>query len=414
MPKFKQQLTEKEIKQLVQGVAIGTHAVGGVPGLSLQIKNKDSISWIMRIMIDGQRRSIGLGSYSTVKLSDARQKAREVQRRARNDSFDPITAKREKRAQQAATKLKLTSFAQVASEYIEKKSKEFKTAKQVQKLTNQIETYALPFIGKLPIGEIRIRHIMEMLTPIWETKTETANRVRIHVKKIFDRAIALGLLETANPADWDALKEILPAPGKVSKTEHYAALPVEQMPEFWQKLQTLEYMGAKALQFGILTAARSGEIRGAKWSEIDFKARTWTVPADRMKATKAHVVPLSDAAMTLLDAMPRECDYIFPSTKQTQLTDMTISKAPKRVGYDVTAHGFRSTFKDWARQPKEYGHEQYADELSELALAHVNSDSTRAAYARDQLLNERRPMMQAFADYCRGWCSIDNKTNHRS
>jgi integrase len=184
-------------------------------------------------------------------------------------------------------------------------------------------------------------------------------------------------------------------PSKVSKVEHYKALPVTDMPEFMEKLAAEDWTGAKALHFGILTAARSGELREATWEEIDFDTKVWTVPADRMKGGRSHKVPLCDSAVTLLESMPRESDYLFANTKGRPLADATISKAPKRIGFDVTAHGFRSTFKDWARE-----HTSYTDEVSELALAHVGSDATRAAYARSELLDKRRDLMTDWERFC--------------
>jgi integrase len=172
------------------------------------------------------------------------------------------------------------------------------------------------------------------------------------------------------------------------------------MPEFWSKLVKQEWMGAKVLQFGILTGARSADMRGAAWSEINLTDKTWSIPAERMKSGKDHIIPLSTAALELLNSMPKESQFVFPSLKDGMLTDATVSKVPKRIGYDVTAHGFRSTFKDWVRQYVKFNHQSYDDDVSELALAHVNNDSTRAAYARNALLEERRPLMEEWAQYC--------------
>lgn len=422
MPVKAKELNDKQVRAIINRAKDGLYPVGRVAGLSLQLKAPNNTSWILRTVINDKRRYIGLGSYPEVSLAQAREDAAELKRRIRREGYDPVSERRERRSEAVKEQAKQVTFAQLATEYIEKRSSEFKTQQQVRKLTNIMDSYALPMLGKLLIKDIDLNLIRKVMTQptvvrlkddqgvmrevnstLWQGKNETANRLRIYLSHIFDAAIASGIYNDLNPARWDGgLKTILPAPQKVSKTEHFAALDVEQMPEFWAKLQQQDWTAAKVLQFGILTATRNSEMREPKWSEIDFTNKVWRIPAERMKGEnpRAHNIPLPDAALAVLESMPRECEYIFPNTKGKPLTDAAISKVPKRIGYDVTAHGFRSTFKDWARQPAKYGHEQYADELSELALAHVNNDATRAAYARDELLEERRPMMQAWAEYC--------------
>ena len=403
MPKKAKELTDKEVRALVKSGNSGVYSVGRVAGLSIQIRPPESASWILRTVINEKRKWIGLGGYPEVSLASARIDAAEMKRKIKNEGFDPVEHRKETRSIAKRDNLKVFTFKQLANEYVEKRSKEFKTQQQVRKLTSIFETYAYPKIGSMRMIDIDLNAIKSMLDPIWSTKTETANRLRIYVSHVFDMAIARGIYTQLNPARWDGgLKTLLPAPQKISKTTHHKALDVELMPEFWTKLIEQEWMGAKVLQFGILTGTRSAEMRGTQWTEIDLENNVWRIPAERMKGEhpKAHNIPLSQAAVDLLNSMPKTSKHVFPSAKNGILTDATVSKVPKRIGYDVTAHGFRSTLKDWARQYVKFSHSPYDDDLTELALAHVNNDSTRAAYARNELIDERRPLMEEWAQYC--------------
>lgn len=434
MPKKASELSAADIRRLTHGFVqgkhekhqpvknkIGTpckvlHAVGGVSGLLLQCSpplvegGEGARSWVLRVKIGDKRRDIGLGGFPDVSLSQAREAAR-IEKEKIRQGIDPVIARKAVRSATIREQERSVTFKELADLYIERKSKEFKEGsrlKQTQKLTQQIKSYALPHIGKMIVSDIEISHIVKMLTPIWETKTETATRVRLHVEKIIDIAIADKKRSEVNPAKWTGMLEhsTLPRPGKVSKVQHHKALAVTALPDFWAQLQHANGMGARVLRFIILTAARSGEARGATWDEIDLKAKTWTVPADRMKADKDHVVPLCDELITLLNDTPRMSNYVFTGGRGGQISDVMVSKVPKTLGHDVTAHGFRSTFKDWARL-----HTAYADEVSELALAHVHDDKTRAAYARDGLLDKRRLLMKDWAQYCYNGETKSNSDN---
>jgi integrase len=416
MPRKVKELTAVEVARLRHGTITGTqgkaggligapcaeyHAVGDPAGLILQCRPPvsekviGSRSWVLRTKVGAKRKEFGLGGYPDVSLAEARFKAKTLKGDIAN-GIDPAAEKKAKRSALIREQAKVVTFESLAAEYVSKKAKEFKTTKQVQKLQNQLAYYAFPHIGKMVVADIERIHIENMVKAIWETKTETANRLRLHVEKILDLAEVKKLRTGENPARWSGNLELsFPARGKVSKVTHYAALPVNELPDFMAKIREQDWMGAKALEFLIMTAARSGEVRGATWSEIDFKAKTWTVPADRMKAGRAHKVPLTDAVILFLEQIPRLSEYLFTGSRGAMLTDATISKVPKRIGYEVTAHGFRSTFKDWCRL-----HTAYPDEVSELALAHVSSDSTRAAYARDELLDKRRLLMREWAQFC--------------
>jgi integrase len=403
MPKKAKELTDKAVRALVNAKNGGVFSVGRVAGLSIQIRPPESASWILRTVIKDKRKWVGLGGYPEVSLASARLDAAEMKRKIKNEGFDPVEHRRQMRSIAKKEHFKVITFKQLANEYVEKRSQEFKTHQQVRKLTSMFENYAYPKIGSMLITDIDLNAIKSMLDPIWATKTQTANRLRIYVSHVFDMAIARGIYIQANPARWDGgLKTLLAKPQKISKTSHYKALDVELMTEFWAKLTEQEWQGAKVLQFGILTATRSSEMRGTQWTEIDLVNKVWSIPAERMKGehSRTHNIPLSKAALDLLNSMPKTSQYVFPSTKDGILTDATVSKVPKRIGYDVTAHGFRSTFKDWARQYVKFNHRVYGDDESEIALAHVNSDSTRAAYARNGILEERRPLMEEWGQYC--------------
>lgn len=393
MPKKAKELSAKEVRDLSQ---TGFYSVGGVSGLHLQIKTTTAKSWILRAKIGSKRRDIGLGGFPDVTLSQAREKAREYKEQIKN-GIDPVQERLDARSRLLAAQAKAVTFEDLAAGYIERKGKEYKTAKQLQKLTSHMETYAFPYIGKMAITDIEMSHIVRMLEPIWETKTETATRVRLHTEKILDIATVNKMRDGENPAKWRGMLEhsTLPKAAKVSKVEHLAALPVDEMPSYWQMLQGGEGMAAKAAQLIILTACRSGEARGARWDEIDLNRKVWTIPAEKMKAGKKHEVPLTPGLVDLLESLPRLSDLVFTGGRGGQLTDVAVSKACKKYREGITVHGFRSCFKEWARQ-----YTAYPDEVSELQLAHVATDSTRAAYARDGLLEKRRALMTEWARYC--------------
>ncbi|WP_288131792.1 tyrosine-type recombinase/integrase [Microbulbifer sp.] len=422
MPKMVKELTDAAVRKLRHGQVKGDpkvrpearkrapgspcvayHPVGGVSGLMLQCRPPTggaeigARSWILRTMVGTRRRDIGLGGYPDVTLSMARQKAREAKELIAQ-GVDPVADRKARRSALLAEQAKAVTFEALARDFVEKKAEEYKTAKQVQKLETMLKTYAFPHIGRMVVGDIERAHIIAMLSPIWKSKTETATRTRMYVERILDLGGIRGLRTGDNPARWKGnLDHEFADRNKVTKVQNYKALPVKELPDFWRKLRTREGMGARALEFLILTAARSGEVRGATWKEIDLERRVWTIPADRMKAGKEHRVPLSAAAVALLEAMPRESEYIFYNRNGRPVSDVTISKVPKTLGCQVTAHGFRSTFKDWCIE-----YTAFPDEISELALAHVNSDKTRAAYARSDAFKKRAQLMAEWERYCQG------------
>jgi integrase len=392
MPKKAKELSATAVRNLGPGL----HAVGGVAGLLLQVAETGARSWILRTMVGVKRRDIGLGGFPDVPLAMAREKARETKDLIKS-GVDPVAERRAARSSIIAAQAKTISFKEAAQDWHEARAVQFRNVKHAKDWLSSLERYAFPHIGDLPIQEIEVAHILKVLKPMWEEKTETATRIRQRIEKVFDYAKAAKKFSGDNPAAWKAnLKELLPDPTKVIKKNHFAALPWAEVPAFMVELRKQAGMGAKALEFAILTAARSGEVRLATWDEIDLKRRLWTIPAERMKAEKEHHVPLSEDAVKLLSSLPRMegCDYIFPAQRGGVLSDMTISAVCRRMKVDAVPHGFRSSFKDWARNRT-----RFADEVSELALAHVNSDKTRAAYARDGLLEQRTQMMAKWCEF---------------
>lgn len=427
MPKRATELSDLEVRRKTKP---GHYAVGGVSGLLLKVRSESQRSWILRyttgeILVSTtgkpymKRRDIGLGSYPDITLSSARNKARELKEKI-DQGVDPVAEKlavkqaRIKKANRQAT------FADVAEKAFEVKAQEFRNPKHASQWINTLKSYAFPFIGKMAIDDIEAADVYKVLEPIWIKKTETASRVRQRIASVFDHAQASGLRTKPNPAAWKGcLQPLLPAPEKLKKKNgksgnHHPALPIDQMQRFMSELRKRKGDGARALEFAILTASRSGEVIGARWDEIDLKARVWRLTAERMKADKPHTVPLSDAAIQMLESMPKNGELIFQTPKGGELSSGAMLSTVKRLHEDdvaregdgfndptndriATPHGFRSTFKDWTRQRA-----RFPDEWSELALAHVNSDQTRAAYARNELLDERADMMNAWAEFCGG------------
>lgn len=378
------------------------HAVGGVGGLYLQCTppvgdNKNfGRSWLLKYTIGARKREAGLGPYPDVTLGMARDEARLWKQKVR-EGLDPLEERRAARSERIRQQAKAKTFKEIGRLYEARKAKEFKTAKQSQKLNSHLETYAYPIIGQMLVADIERSHILSILTPHWETKTETMKRVRAAVERILDLAGVQGLRAGDNPARWKGNLDLeLAAPEKIAPVKHYKALPVSELQDFVGKLRKKKTTGAQALYFAILTASRSGEVRGATWDEIDLSTKTWTIPGERMKGGRTHRVPLTTDAMRMLRALPRDYDFVFPSPRGGKLSDMALTKVIKDLGYQVTQHGFRATFRTWAQDSTEY-----AEEVCELALAHVNSDGTRAAYARSELLDKRRLLMRDWQKFCR-------------
>lgn len=412
-------LTALQIKHAKEGM----HADGS--GLYLLVSKAGAKSWIFRYQINGRRREMGLGGVAEKSAVQVRAEVGRL-RASLAAGTDPLDAKQqaiaENKVKAEMAKIRAITFKDAALEYIDVKKAGWSNEKHVWQWENSLSLYAFPFFGSLPVSDVSTEHVLAGIGPIWVTKTETATRVRQRIEKILDYARFQNWRSGENPARWNGhLEHTLPKPGSVRKVEHQPALPFQHMAEFMAELRKREGSGARGLEFAILTASRSGEVRGARWSEIDMTTGVWTVPAERMKAKKEHRVPLSASALRVLEAMPKVADegLIFPGTRpNTPMSDMTLKATIGRINKDrlkaelslwtdaksgvpVVVHGFRSTFRDWAAEVT-----HYPGEMAEMALAHTVADRVEAAYRRGTMFEKRRQMMIDWA----AWCEASNAT----
>ena len=369
-------------------------------GLYLKIAGPNARSWVFRYRVSVvQLREMGLGSTATISLLEARERARAC-RQQRLDGIDPIEARRATRVATAVTAAKVMTFRQCAEAYIAAHEAGWSNAKHAGQWPKTLTAYVYPVFGSLPVQSVDVALVMKALEPIWSTKPETANRVRGRIESVIDWATTRGYRTGENPARWRGhLENLLPQKSKVARVEHHAALPYKDLPAFMANLRQFEGIPARALEFAILVAARTGEVIGAKWSEIDLEARLWTVPTERMKAGREHRVPLSAASLTVLNAMKsiRESDFVFPGIRTGRpLSGMALLMTLRRMGRgDVTTHGFRSSFSDWCAECT-----TFPAEVREMALAHSVSDKVEAAYRRGDLFEKRRELAEAWSRFC--------------
>lgn len=368
-------------------------------GLYVQVLDTGTKSWIFRYMLKGKARKMGLGPVHTVSLATAREKAAEARRKLL-DGFDPIESRDEERQARALAQASVLTFKEAAQKYISAHRAGWKNAKHAAQWATTLETYVYPTLGKLSVADVDVGLVLKVLEPIWSEKPETASRVRGRIESVLDWATARGYRTADNPARWRGhLDKLLPARMKVAKVKHHAALPYAELPSFMEALRKLDGVSSRALEFTILTAARTGEAVGAQWSEMDRNNAMWIIPASRMKAGREHRVPLSPCAIELLDSLPREkgSDFVFVGAKaRAGLSNMSLLMTLRRMERDdLTVHGFRSTFRDWAAETTAYPHE-----LLEVALSHVVSDKTVAAYQRGDMVDKRRRLMADWAAYC--------------
>jgi len=403
-------LTVKKIAGLVEP---GRYADG--KGLYLQVISRSNRSWLLRYERpdhrpdhQGKRRErwMGLGPVSDFTLDEARERARK-QRQLLKDGIDPLDARRAERAKQATDAALAAAmdktFKQAAELYFDRHSASWKNKKHIAQFLSTLSAYAFPKIGALPVADVNRDLVLSCVQPIWNRKNATASRVLRRIKGVLDFAKVQGWRrEGENPAAWDGnLEHALPKPGSISAVKHHKALPFTQVHDFVTQLRERDGIAAKALEFLILTAARTGDVTGARWSEVDLKEKTWTIPAARMKTGKKtgkeHRVPLSDRALEILKALPRESDFVFPGNqKGTPLNHSAMDQVRKRMGRrDFTVHGFRSTFRDWAAETT-----TYPNHVVEMALAHVIGNKVEAAYRRGDLFAKRVRLMADWAKYC--------------
>jgi integrase len=374
--------------------------------LYLQVGKSGGKSWIFRYSLSGKSREMGLGAYPTFTLAEARGRANDC-RQLLTDGIDPLTDKVAKKTAQRLQDASVITFENAAERYIAKESPSWTNAKHAQQWRNTLVTYAFPVLGKMPVHTIDNKMIVAVLEPIWIGKRETADRVRQRIGKVLDWAKSMGYRTGDNPAVLQGNLENLLASTK-AVIEHHPALSFAEIGVFMEELANRHAMSGLALQFLILTATRVGETLGARWTEIDEAAKVWIIPAERMKAKKEHAVPLSDAALAILKKAKAEmCDseFVFADAKGKQLSTGAFTALLKRMERgDITTHGFRSTFRDWAA---EVAHTP--NEVAEMALAHQVKDKTEAAYRRGDLFAKRAKLMSDWAAYCALMPSADGE-----
>jgi integrase len=415
MPKVAAEMSAIEVRNLSHpsGKGNALFAVGGVTGLYMQITPSGGRSWILRTTVGKARRDIGLGGFPTVTLAQARDKAREARDKIER-GVDPVAERQAMKAALIAASGRGLTFGKAVESYLKAKLDAFKNAKHRQQWENTLSRYALPVLGKMMVQDIAVQDVLRVLQPIWHDKTETASRLRGRIESVLSWATVAGHRRGDNPARWAGnLKELLPAPSKVAREGNQPALTLEDAPRWFAALKTRDGMGARALEFLVLTAARSQEVRGATWEEIDLEKALWIAPAARMKMGREHRVPLTAEAVALLKALPRMKDnpLVFPAARGGQLSDMTVSAVMRRMseadigeggsGFldrvskrPAVPHGLRSTFRDWAAERT-----NFPGEMAEVALAHKISNAVEASYRRGDMIEKRRRMMGEWGEF---------------
>jgi integrase len=374
----------------------GRYAVGD--GVYLQVSEsntKISRAWLLRFQLNGRARHMGLGPYELVTLAEARAKARDA-RRLLLDKVDPIEARRAQYRERLLETARGKPFRECAEAYIASHEAGWRDPRSHRQWVRSLTSYVYPRFGDLPVAAIDTALVLAALEPIWRTKPETASRVRGRIESILDWARVRGYRTGENPARWRGhLDHLLPARNRVRRVKHFAALPYAELPALMARLRDQRGAPAAGLEFLILTAARTNEVLGARWGEID--GNVWTVPAERMKSGKPHRVPLSDRAVELLASLPREGEFIFVGAGTSATSNPhQLKRALHRMGYDnITVHGFRSCFRDWAAETT-----THPNHVVEMALAHVIGNGVESAYRRGDLFEKRRQLMQDWSEYC--------------
>lgn len=402
MPRKAKEMSAVEVRKIAHPGTGGNRnvAVGGVDGLLLQVTPTGARSWLLRVTVKGKRRQIGLGAYPDVTLAQARERARGVKDMIWQ-GIDPLAEKR-----------RLT-FAQAMEKTLEARTAEFRNEKHKKQWRSTLDNYAVPVLGNMAVQDIGVADVLRVLEPIWRDKTVTAKRLRGRIEAVLSWATVGGHRTGDNPARWRGnLDAVLPKPGKVAKVRHNPALSLADAADWFTDLRNRDGMATRALEFVALTAARSGEVRGATWAEIDMDAGVWIIPAERMKAGREHRVPLTQEAVTLLEALPRMqgSEYVFPAARGGMLSDMSLSACMKRIseardgGYldprssrPAVPHGLRSTFRDWAAERT-----KFERDMAEIALAHNVGSTVERAYRRGDMIEKRRQMMAAWARFLKG------------
>ena len=386
-------LTALEVARLKQP---GRYSDGH--GLWLQVSQTGTKAWLFRYMRDGRARQMGLGPLYSVSLAEARIRARQA-RQLLLDSYDPIDLKRDARTAVRLERAKAVTFHQCADDYLDAHAGAWRNAKHRKQWQATLDAYAHPLIGTLPVASIDTALTLKILRPIWKDKPETASRLRGRIERILAWATVHGFRRGDNPARWRGhLDALLPAKSKVRPVRHHPALPFVELPAFMTELRKRDSVSARALEFTVLTAARTSEATGATWEEIDLKAKVWTVPAKRMKSARPHRVPLTERTLEILNDLPRDnSGFLFIGAKVgSPISNMAMLELLRGMRGDrLTVHGFRSTFSDWARERT-----AYPRDVVEMALAHAIKDKSEAAYRRGDALEKRGRLMADWARYC--------------
>ena len=416
MPKIAKELSALEVKRLSRP---GWHAVGGVSGLLLQIREPSQIgsplprSWILRLRIAGQRQLMGLGSYPQVPLADAREMARKLSMEAKG-GVNILARKRAQRSALISAAAKSKTFRECAEAYMEAHATDYTNDKHRKQWSSTLEAYAYPVIGKLLVADVTMRHVLDVLLQdtthrsgesgkLWHTKPETAKRLLDRIRTLLDYATVNEYRSGTNPAIWKGyLDTQLPSPRGLKTVRHQPAIPYDQIGDFMLHLRRLNSISARALEFLILTGVRSGSVRLADWSEIDLDKKLWIIPAAHTKAKREHRVPLQPQAIQLLESLPKfaETEKVFPSPSGKPLSDMALSQLMRgmrergELKLKAVPHGFRSTFRDWAAEQT-----NFPDEIRKAASGHIVSDQTKKAYERTDLLEKRRELMFEWANF---------------
>ena len=414
MPKIARTLSVQQVKSLRR---VGNHAVGGVPGLYLQLRESGQLhldfvrSWVLRYSFAGKRRNLGLGSYSGVGLAEAREAAREALALVRQ-GIDPLIVKQRDRQALASKFISTKTFRECALEYMAAHLSKHRSLKHQKQWESTLQQYAYPIIGELNVDEIATPHVLAVLRQetskgqmkgsLWGLKTETAKRLRGRLENILSFAEVAGFREGRNPASWGGhLETQLPSPSKIMKPVHQPAMAYRDCGKFIQKLRAKNAIGAKALEFLILTGVRSRSVREANWSEIDLGQEIWNIPAEHTKADREHRVPMAKQSLSLLESLPRLAGgrKIFPNTSDGALSDSTLSKLMREMlvsmpGCSGVPHGFRSSFRDWAAEQT-----NYPEEIRKTATMHAVGDAVQQAYQRTDLVERRRQLMVDWADF---------------
>jgi integrase len=379
--------------------AVGMHGDGD--GLYLQVGSGGAKSWIYRFVLNGRERYLGLGSANAIPLKRARELAAEA-RQLRAEGVDPVEQRRSVRVAKRVASAKTVTFDQCSAAYIAAHEAGWRNAKHRYQWRATLRDYASPVLGHLPVQDIDTDLVMQVIEPLWRTKTETASRTRQRVEAVLDWATVREYRQGANPARWRGhLQKLLPAKTKVSAVEHLAAMPYSDIPAFMAALRMRESISARCLELTILTAVRTSEAINARWAELDLAAGVWTIPGSRMKAGVEHRVPLAPRVVAILQGLyeRRTGEYVFANVSTGRpISNMTMLKLLALMGpSQLTVHGFRSTFTDWAHERTDL-----PDIVIDMALAHKVGDKVQSAYRRGDLFDKRRKLMETWADYCAG------------